>query len=419
MKPRSVVIQTSSRNRQEYARGLYTPWNNSATSASWSSLQDIISDDVPRPVPSSPVGGKDARRYGFKKKFVREPKAHSYTKRVLIYPVGSYSYVFGSNPQVYPRYWFEQSGPGVSYDVATQGSISSLITRANAHIRGKFFKKLKNSELDLAITAAERSKTKVMIARKAAVLLNIKRFAKAFWKRVRARSIHQHESIAKALANAWLEFVYGWKQLANDIFGIATFTASRSMNRWIKTRSAMGDRFDRSRTDASTGLRIIAIEEVSVISEMKVKLNVTADPVLDLTRLMTLNPAAIAWELLPFSFVFDWILNISKYLSELQTRAMFSCSLSGGYLTHVERHVLTGEIPAQDTKGSYQSYRVPNSIKWRDTWTKKTRSILTEAPFPQFPSLRCPTDLEQALTTLTLIVQRLSPKGLGRSGRYM
>lgn len=413
MVPRSVTLFRVTRTRNKLGPGVYSPWSESVSSDKLSQLYDIQSDNVKRGRTQSPLGYKKARANGYKTSFIREPKNTTYTKRKIYYACGNYSYF--SNPTSYPQPEVEGGYLGMPF--VTMGS-SSLLAAADKRVKSRFFGKLKNTEFDLAITVAERAQTKVMIARRAVLLLNIKRFFKSFWKRVRQRSIQKHESIAQALGNAWLEFAYGWRQLASDIFAIASFSASRTQNRWVKTRVETSETIDRSQYDSSTGLRIYATETRSIFSEMKIKLNVTADPVLDLTRLSTLNPVAIAWELLPFSFVFDWILNISSYLSELQTRAMFSCSLGGGYITHVQHFELHGSYPAQNNKGTSLTFNIPQEVKFSDLWVKKSRDTFSSAPLPVFPSLKSPISVEHALTTLSLVVQRMSPKNLGRHGRF-
>lgn len=418
MIPRSVVLQNFSRNRVQYSSTYYTPWTDAVSSAALSQLSDILSDNVKRPRPVAPLGLVKSRQNKLKTNFVRDPKNHSYTKRLLKYANGKFDYVLSTDPATYPRYWQE----GGLFSLPSQRLVTfgspDLLERADKRIKSKFFNKLKNTQLDLAITLAERSKTKVMIAHRAALLINLKSFVKGFYKRVRQRSIRQHESIAKAMANAWLEFVYGWCQLAQDIFAIASFAASREQSRYVRLRGETGEDRNFSFTSGDSGIRQVVTEERRVFSEMKIKLTVTADPVLDLTRLTTLNPVAIAWELLPFSFVFDWILNISTYLSELQTRAMFSCSLGKGYITHTEVYRLRGAIPAQTTKGSFYCVNVPGEIRYSDTWTKKNRVVFNTAPMPSFPTLKCPVSIEHALTTLSLVTQRLSSKNLGRKGRF-
>ena len=421
MKPRSVTLQSNSNYFIWLTASSRTPDTPRNVLTHLSQLTDIVSDDVKRRRPNPPLGLKESKRNGYKTNFVREPKNTTYTKRVIYYPNGAHEVQNTRYPDLFPYPWYVYSGgqPPTSL-VYTDFGDPALLARADKRLKSKFFNKLKNSEVDLALTLAERTQTKVMIARRAVLLLNVKRWAKAFWKRIRQRSIQQHESIAKAMANAWLELVYGWKQLANDIFGIASFTASRSMNRYVKIREAVSSTSrSKSFTDNATGVHIDVEQANSVISEMKIHLNVTADPVLDLTRLATLNPIAIAWELVPFSFVFDWIINISNYLNELQTRCMFSTSLGGGYVTHVERCELTGRYPPGKTTGSFSTLTLRGEIKYRDIWTKKTRTLFGSAPLPVFPTLKSPLSLEHALTTLSLVVQRLKPKHMGRDGRYM
>lgn len=418
MLPRSVVIQGLGSLSVQYDAEYFTPEDVQPSPRSFSQLYDILSDNSKVGRLPMPMGRAESGLNRVKVLYSLEPKNFTYTKRLLRYPHGNFSFVFGNDPEVFPRYWFKGSYYSFATTVVTTDAISALQERAENRLKSRFFAKLKSSEFDLAITLAERQKTFVMIAHRAALLTNIKSFFKAFWKRVRGRSIQRHESIAQAVANAWLEYQYGWRQLASDIFAIASFSAKKSMNRHVKTRVGVENTEDRGFEDPNSGILILATEKQSVLAEMKIKVTLDADPVLDLTRLSTLNPIAIAWELLPFSFVFDWIMDISTYLAELQTRVMFDSFLGGGYYTYVHKYELDGVIKQQKGVGTSYCVTVDQDILLRDEWTRLTRTKFATAPLPNFPLLRSPVSIHHALTTLTLVVQRMKPKHLGRSGRY-
>lgn len=415
MKPRFVNVQLASQFWIDYGSFRTAKTTMMALRAS-NNLYDIVSDDVRRITRFAPEEISRRKRLGLSVAAVMKPKAHSYKKELRILPHGNYSYVFGSDPSTFPRYCFEGANFGSLPPVSVYDD--SLLLLAQAKIQHKFFEKLKNSELDLAIAVAERAKTKVMIARKAALLLNLKRWIKEFWRRVRERSIRRHESIAVSLSNLWLEFQYGWRQLAQDIFGIATFTRQAAGDLVVKVRSKVADIAGGSDLDTSTGLRRSWDYTSTVTSEMKVKLTLAGDPVLDLTRLMSLNPAAIAWEVLPFSFVFDWILNISRYLSELQTYVMFSLIPSQMYVNHTIRNSVVGSYPAQVTKGTFQSYNLATTARFKNERVFKNRTIPVALPVPRFPTLKSPLSLSHALTTLSLITQILGGRFAGKNSGY-
>lgn len=417
MQPRSVTIQTANEQRIHYNSSFVTAWSAGTSLYALSQLYDIQSDNSKRARKVSSFGRIKGIKDGLMVYYCYGPKNFQYRKRLLKYPIGNFSY---SSPNVeYPRNEYRNFYYSFRTLVVQTSALSYLQNSCEQRVKSKFFKKLKDSEFDTAITLAEISKTRVMIAHRAAVLLNIKRFFKSFWKRVRGRSIQRHESIAQAIANAWLEYQYGWKQLANDIYGIVSFSTKKSMNRYVKVRAGCADTVNRSFVDPDTGIYVQAIEQRECRGQMKIGLNMTADPVLDMTRLSTLNPIAIAWELLPFSFVFDWMLDMSTYLSELQTRLMFDVSLGDGFFTYVHHYELQGKIAQQVGKGTFQKVSVYQDILWSDYWVETKRTLFTTAPLPSFPRLKSPVSASHALTTLSLITQRMKPKGLGRSGRFM
>lgn len=417
MEPRSVVIYGMQYQDIHYSTSSSTGLFESGITASrYSQLADIISNNVRGPRPQPPLGKKLARHHKMRLKFPLDPKRQQYTIRRDNWPLGSYHLRYGAVTG-YPLYKNYSSSPPCPW-IAVDESATYLHLSAESRLLAGFFKKLKKTDLDLAISAAEWSKTRVMIINRYGLLKKLKAWFREFCKRVRGRSIRQHESIAKALSNTWLEFVYGWKQLANDIFAIASFATSASMSAIVKFRCETSDILNRSYTDAYSGIRVVVEEKQSILSEMKVKLERTANPLVDLSRIASLNPIAIAWELLPFSFVFDWLLNLSQYLSELQSSVTFQSSFVGGYKTHTYKSDLSSKYPAQSTVGTGLRVEIFQEIRGSRVFVRKQRNLLTSLPLPALPILRSPISLSHALTTISLITQRLSNTSLGRKGRF-
>lgn len=115
----------------------------------------------------------------------------------------------------------------------------------------------------------------------------------------------------KAVANNWLELQYGWLPLLSDAFHgaeqLAAITAD-PMRRTVRTARVLHDNFTPQTTAPSTtgwgkGERTTLRALKAVITEVNLPL---------LTGLT--NPATMAWERLPFSFVVDWFLPIQNYL---------------------------------------------------------------------------------------------------------
>lgn len=129
---------------------------------------------------------------------------------------------------------------------------------------------------------------------------------------------------SKAAANAWLQLQYGWKPLLSDVKSAAEVLASHmSDNRFKLGRVSV------SQKASDFGTRAVPYSGVPAGSgtlsffeeytdSVRYVVYYRPDEVFDsLGQVGLLNPALVAWELLPLSFVADWFLPIGNYLSGL------------------------------------------------------------------------------------------------------
>lgn len=117
----------------------------------------------------------------------------------------------------------------------------------------------------------------------------------------------------RELANRWLQYQYGVAPLLSDIHGSLTALHKRLEDGlWIYPRP-ISERLD---VDGS-----FPGASGEYHDTLRVKLK--ARYMIDNTFLQTLssvgitNPALVAWELVPWSFVFDWIIPVGDYLNTL------------------------------------------------------------------------------------------------------
>jgi hypothetical protein len=125
-------------------------------------------------------------------------------------------------------------------------------------------------------------------------------------------------SKGKTLAQSWLEFRYGWRTLYYDMVDITGALANLADER---TRFSERTGSSSSSTTATTvsfgtpGVSDLAM--TFVISETKkisLRGAVTAD--IDPPNFQ-FNPAITAWELVRFSFIIDWFINVGLWLEAM------------------------------------------------------------------------------------------------------
>jgi len=162
--------------------------------------------------------------------------------------------------------------------------------------------------------------------------------------KLKSNLVASGQSVTKAMANAWLEYRYGWKPLVHDVYNVAE--AVNSLRKKVAPRGLLTARGGvtlrdkqvvRASTPVPSGLTGLDRETRYTI-ECKVSAGVIY--VVDLDNsgyersLFGLNPRNIPstiWELVPYSFVVDWFMNISGWLAVIMPNP--AVSIRGNWVT--------------------------------------------------------------------------------------
>jgi len=152
-------------------------------------------------------------------------------------------------------------------------------------------------------------------------------------------------------AEVWLEYVYGWRPLVQDVY---TMVSQGFKNPEIKVRaSAHGNHTSVVEQTGPYDSRVV-IRNESRVTVVQCGMLATDDAALQAaSQYGVTNPASLAWELLPFSFVVDWFLPVGAYLERLTASAglrLYNCSTN---LTQTT--TLTASYQFEDTY-YYQHY---------------------------------------------------------------
>ncbi|UUW21160.1 MAG: maturation protein [Sanya fiers-like virus 1] len=123
---------------------------------------------------------------------------------------------------------------------------------------------------------------------------------------------------AKNLGNQWLELHFGWVPMVQDIhnacqtmskadFGTQKLRASSSVSKSWYTRSDTG----------VPVLTKITSQNATFSAKLGAMIRITNPNAYLANQLGLVNPASIAWEAVPFSFVADWFGNVGQVLSSM------------------------------------------------------------------------------------------------------
>lgn len=252
------------------------------------------------------------------------------------YSPGTFSYLDSSGRQ---RRLQEGFGPGVDSSLFMDVMASGKPTNRAADFARLVVKnrlKIQDQKVDLGTTMAESKKTIIGVAKTSLKLLRAfsavrkGNFAKgADILGLRPSSI---KSANKTAADYWLEYQYGWKPLMSDIHGgielfkegilresqLFTVKSTEIDNVPFKGRSRSYDCIGSYRVQR-TEKYICALKNADVAR---------------LSNLGLLNPAVVAWELVPFSFVVDWFLPVGNFLQSV-TATLGYDFVMGYRTTHV------------------------------------------------------------------------------------
>lgn len=267
------------------------------------------------------------------------------------------------------------------------------------------------SRANLMLTLWEADKSLAMIRKRALTLASA---AKALRRRdifafARALGISPHSrhtpkgrrplKSSSDLGGVWLEYTFGWVPLIQDIHDSIDVLQQDFDMASIKARKR-GVIYDHY-TEGPGGIRSHdLVAEYFFYMGAKMKVN---NPNLFLAnQLGLLNPVAVAWDAVPFSFVVDWFLPVTKFLNTFQNGVgldVTNCYTGRGY-----------------SASGYMSWNHPNVPGYgprsvgqgRSYWIN--RGLVGSFPRPSLMSrLRLPkADTWLAITSLSLLAQQLN-----------
>lgn len=195
-----------------------------------------------------------------------------------------------------------------------------MLEQPTNDVRFKILEKIKSQNVNLAQSVAEYRQTCSMFAGAARDIVrgfHSLRSGRALADFVKILQ-HPTNTASKRIANRWLEYQYGFKPLLSDIYGTAELLATELNHGRPMFVSASSKREKHSGGTKSVdgGNLPFSVHEWTeariraryLISDAKLK---------SLSQSGLSNPLLLAWELVPYSFVVDWLLPVGRWLSVL------------------------------------------------------------------------------------------------------
>lgn len=276
----------------------------------------------------------------------------------------------------------------ISVDAPQFSLYDEALESLNAKSRG---------DLDLSVDLAESHQTRKMVSavHRAEYL---------------ARLAKRKFRVARMISDAWLEFTYGWKPLASTIYGVADNLLDVSVSPF--------DRFKVRRTRNFHGLKVSvylysgASRQFMLSGPFKVSSSfqvcLRSSNAFNPARWSSLNPASIAWELMPYSFVVDWVVDVGSYLRNLETSVVYADSFVNGFFSNLIAYDSGLADTVVTSFGDYFArFDYVQNFSGHVKYRKFNRTVLTEYPVPKLPGINVQLGSSRLLSAAALLAQQL------------
>lgn len=265
------------------------------------------------------------------------------------------------------------------WDDATANSSDKIVEKLYKKVRG---------DLDLSID--------ILQARQTARMFSVSSQLDTFFG-------SRYRGLRKA-GSAWLQYVYGWKPLASSIYGVVE-ESRRVVCRKIDDITVRVREPFEAVTPVTSGRANSHVVNVAskgvVIRKIRARYEL---PSSDLARWTSLNPVSIAWELLPYSFVVDWVIDVGTFLRSMESAVLYSSQFRGGYSStlKVQDDSWADDLTVESaTRNKYHQWAGQRARR------EFSRVILEATPIPRPPRLNLELGSSRLLSAAALLSQRL------------
>lgn len=286
-------------------------------------------------------------------------------------------------------------------------SAANLIAMSDDAAVASLYEKLNDQVVHLAQIVAERAQTAEMITgtviRIAKLITSPRKMLLSFV------NGNMGKTAAKTVSNDYLALQFGVKPLLSDVYGAAVSLARLSVDQQtdrvvVRSRKTRRDFMNVSTSTFDTATKKLVHVEVTVsyVLEYKIQNGLSSE----LQKFGLINPAEIAWELMPWSFVVDWFLPIGNYITSLS--ADCGLTFATGTKTITTKTIQTTR---QDYNGAFQNgsdgeNRRKGYIEGNRIVETQVRTVLSVPPLTRLPAFKNPFSSSHFKLALALLTQK-------------
>ena len=308
------------------------------------------------------------------------------------------------------NYSLTVTGTFGSFNELADGFTSLERVSASDEAVGKALNRVKDQTANWAENIATSKQTLRMIA------TNISRVANA-WRAARQGNLakaaaHLGVSLrgpgrvstqSKAIANGWLELQYGWLPLLQDIYQttIAIQDRRRKKEPLFRVSAVVSRQKNRQEVRKNYDADVTLTHDVRLTAKVILYFRLENEDLRLASQMGITNPIALAWELLPFSFVLDWLLPVGNYFSNLD--ATLGTRFVRGGITIFEHRKLTGSCYSTGRKSGGSIYNTALSAKYEHVAVN--RDPLVVFPSQKVPHFKDPVSGKHLANAMALVRQ--------------
>lgn len=190
------------------------------------------------------------------------------------------------------------------------------------------------------------------------------------------RDEYAFQKRAKTGGSLWLEYWFGWKPLIGDIFSSVEVLQGQPPTTYRRNFSGSGSMVDSWATfyqfpDGYSFNRQTFLREVR--SRVFATVDIENSDLFKANQLGLVNPATVAWELVPFSFLVDWFLPVSKFLDSYTD--LLGLKVSNCFVSTKSKVTFTSNGRSLDTPFNRIYSTVSNAYEF-------TREVVGALPIP-------------------------------------
>lgn len=324
----------------------------------------------------------------------KDPNSHSYTVLRMNFPQGtnswSWTYAGKYSQMLYEGcIAFNTTDPfltGVSFPPNLD---NRTLSKLNEVVRGS---------LDLTVGLAQAGQTMRM--------LNIVKSIREYTHRPINFSWKQ---AVNDIASARLAWMYGWKPLASDLYGAVDESLRVVINELENFKVRCSERVETGQS-GQFSFQNFGNASGPIIRDGKytceIGLTLTTAG-LNAARWMSLNPLSVAWELVPYSFVVDWIIDVGSYLRDVETSLLYSNRFVNGYITRCTFFDATWSTDVVRQSGTNPKYTYMVKAAASCRYRQLARTKLFTYPAPYLPHFEVDMGASRLLNLAALIGSKL------------